>query len=136
MAGTKKTVIIVHLNPCSTLFTIIMNLKPLLKTLFFVSIAVAVLQSCHKPAIPGTYRNDQIPKDQRQIFHTLNDEMLQGLKANRPRDLESVMSKEMLDDHGRFRQIELISNRLKEGEYSILDEFYIVHNATDTGAQQ
>jgi hypothetical protein len=112
-----------------------MNPKSLFKNLL-VLITVAVFQSCHKPAKPGTYQNDQIAADQRKNFHDLNDQMMQGLKANKPADLESIMSKDMLDDHGRFRQIELISNRLKEGDYSMLDEFYIVHKPTDTGEQK
>ena len=43
------------------------------------------------------------------------------------------MSKEMIDDHNKYRQVELISNRLKEGEYSILDEFYVVN--TEKGSK-
>jgi len=113
-----------------------MNPKPLLKTLFFILITAAALQSCHKPAAPGTYQNEQIPADQRKDFHAINDQLLQDLKANKPKDLDGIMSKEMLDDHNRFRQIELVSNRLKEGEYSVLDEYYIVHKATDTGMQK
>ena len=38
----------------------------------------------------------------------------------------------MIDDHGKYRQVELVSNRLKEGEYSVLDEFYIVSAKKDT----
>ncbi|HWD86961.1 MAG TPA: hypothetical protein VG367_02470 [Mucilaginibacter sp.] len=113
-----------------------MNPKSLFKNLFFVLITVAAFQSCRKPAKPGTYQNDQIAADQRKDFHTLNDQMMEGLKANKPRDLEGLMSKEMLEDNSRLRTIELISNRLKEGDYSVLDEFYIVHKPTDTGVQK
>jgi len=113
-----------------------MNPKILFKTLFFISIAVAALQSCHKPVKAGTYQNNQIPEDERKELHSLNDELMQGLKANKPGDLETIMAKEMLADASRLRQIELISNRLKEGTYSIMDEFYIKHKATDTGEQK
>jgi hypothetical protein len=113
-----------------------MNPKILFVTLFLTLIAITALQSCHKPATPGIYQNYRVPDDQKKELHALNDQLMQGLKANQPRDLEGILSKEMLEDHNRFRQIELISNRLKEGEYSILDEFYIVNKATDTGAQK
>ena len=36
-----------------------------------------------------------------------------------------ILSKEMIDDHNKYRLIEQVSNRLKEGEYSIFDEFYV-----------
>lgn len=113
-----------------------MNLKAFLKHLFFAIIVIDAFQSCRKPAKPGTYQNDQIPADQRKDFHDLNDQLMQGLKANKPADLETLMAKEMLSDPSRLRLIELISNRLKEGEYSIHDEFYIVHKLTDAGTQK
>jgi len=113
-----------------------MNPQAFLKHLFFAVIIIGAFQSCHKPAKQGTYQNDQIPADQRKDFHEMTDELMKGLKANKPADLETMMAKEMLADPGRLRLIELISNRLKEGEYSVLDEFYIVHKMTDTGAQK
>ena len=53
--------------------------------------------------------------------------MLAALKANNPLEMEAFMSKGMIEDNGRLRLIELCSNRLKEGTYSLLDEYYVVN---------
>ena len=121
-----------ELNQCITLSTIKMNLKTFLASLFFFLITVTALQSCHKPAQPGIYQNEQIELAQRNDFHALNTQLLQELKDNKADAMSDIMSKEMIDDHGKYRQVELVSNRLKEGEYSVLDEFYIVSAKKDT----
>jgi hypothetical protein len=113
-----------------------MNPRTFLKSLAFAVLTLVAFQSCRKSVKPGVYQNDQIPAGQRKDFHDLNEQLMQGLKANKPDDLSQLMAKEMLGDPSRLRLIELISNRLKEGEYSILDEFYIMHKPTDTGAQK
>jgi len=114
------------------LVSIKMNSRNLFSELFFFLAAIAILQSCHKPAKPGTYQNDQIEAAQRNDFHALNAQLLQELKDNKADAMSDVMSKEMIDDRGKYRQVELASNRLKEGEYSVLDEFYIVSAKKDT----
>ena len=108
------------------------TVKHLLKTTFFILIAAAALSSCHKPAKPGTYQNAQIDSKQHDDFHALDTMLLQELKTGKADALADIMSKEMIDDHGKYRQVELVSNRLKEGEYSVLDEFYIVNEKKDT----
>jgi len=88
------------------------------------------LQGC-KPAKPGIYSNDQIKSGQRDDFHSLNTKLLAELKANNPHLLEGLMSNEFVSDPTRLRQIELLSNRLNEADYELLDEFYIVNNPKD-----
>jgi len=109
-----------------------MNHRNLLAKLSFILLATAAFQSCHKPAQPGIYQNDQIGSGQRNDFHALNTILLQELKDNKADAMSDIMSKEMIDDHSKYRQVELISNRLKEGDYSVLDEFYIVSAKKDT----
>ena len=113
-----------------------MNLKTFLASLFFFLIAITALQSCHKPAKPGTYQNEQIESKQRDDFHALNAQLLQELKDGKADAMADIMSKEMIDDRGKYRQVELVSNRLKEGEYSVLDEFYIVSAKKDTAVHK
>jgi len=112
-----------------------MNYRNPLAKLSFILLAIAALQSCHKPAKPGIYRNDRIEAGQRNDFHALNAILLQELKTGKADALADIMSKEMIDDHSKYRQVELVSNRLKEGDYSVLDEFYIVSAKKDTATQ-
>jgi hypothetical protein len=112
-----------------------MNHRNLFAKLSFILLAIAVFQSCHKPAKPGIYENDQIESKQRDDFHALNTILLQELKTGKADSASDIMSKDMIDDHGKYRQVELVGNRLKEGDYSVLDEFYIVSAKKDTATQ-
>ncbi|HVV55391.1 MAG TPA: hypothetical protein VHC47_08705, partial [Mucilaginibacter sp.] len=75
---------------------------------------------------PGVWRNEQISSGKRSDFHDLNKSLLTGLDSNKMFMLTSILSKDMLADPSNLRTIELISNRLKEAKYHVLDEFYIV----------
>ncbi|MDB5152567.1 MAG: hypothetical protein JWR54_1318 [Mucilaginibacter sp.] len=103
-----------------------MALNPLLIKLFGLLSIFSVLKSCNSFE-PGTWKNEKIEAGKREDFHALNNQMLEGLKANSPMLMAGVMSKELIEDNSRLRLIELCSNRLKEGTYSLLDEYYIVH---------
>jgi len=99
----------------------------LIKLFAFLSLT-AILQSCG-PEKPGTYRNDQIKSGKRADFHSLNDQLFIGLKANNAKQLSGIMSAEFIDDHSKLRTVELLSNRMKEdSSYTILDEYYIVND--------
>jgi len=107
-----------------------MQPKPFFVNLFAFLILTIALQGC-KPARPGIYSNDQIKSGQRDDFHSLNTKLLTELKANNPHLLEGLMSNEFIADGTRLRQIELLSNRLNEADYELLDEFYIVNDPKD-----
>ncbi len=109
-----------------------MNHRNPLAKLSFILLTIAAFQSCHKPAKPGIYQNDQIEAGQRNDFHALNTILLQELKTGKADSVSDIMSKDMIDDHGKYRQVELVGNRLKEGNYTVLDEFYIVSAKKDT----
>jgi hypothetical protein len=100
--------------------------KPLLIKLFCLLSIFFVLQSC-TPHEPGTWKNDKIGSSQKDDFNVLNKQLLEGLKANSPRQVEAVMSQAFIEDVNRLRLIELCSNRLKEDTYALLDEYYVVH---------
>lgn len=97
-----------------------------LTKLFAVLAIIFVFESCN-PHETGMWKNDKIESGQRDDFHALNKQLLDGLKANAPRQVEAVMSEVFIQDVNRLRLIELCSNRLKEDSYTLLDEYYVVH---------
>ena len=87
-----------------------------------------VLQSC--VITPGTWKNEQISSGKRDDFHKLNDDVLKYLKANDPKGLRIFSSKEM-NERNNARLVDQVSNRLTDNEYSLLDEYYVVHKYKD-----
>jgi hypothetical protein len=100
----------------------------LLKLIIFLSVTFA-MESCIENA--GTWKNGQINAGKREDLHKINDEALGYLKANDPKDLKSLLCKELKDDNHTDRLVELISNRLTDDKYSLLDEYYVINNYKD-----
>jgi len=98
------------------------------KALLF-SVLFFTLQSC--VVTPGKWKNDQISAGKRDDFHQLNTEALKYLKANDPIGLRALLSKEMVEDKNE-RKVELISNRLNDNTYKLLDEYYVAHKYQDS----
>ncbi len=94
--------------------------------LFLAFFFCVLLESCG-PHEPGIWKNEKIESGIRDDFHKLNNHVLDALKANSSKQLESFMSKEFIADNGKLRTIELCSNRLKEDEYILRDEYYAVN---------
>ncbi len=88
-----------------------------------------IFQAC-KP-LPGSWKNEKIADGKRDDFHKMTKEALKNLKANDPKSMIPLFSKAMNEGHND-RQIELISNRLTDNEFDLLDEFYVVHKYKDT----
>lgn len=103
-----------------------MNLHHTLFNFFSLLFISAVLISC-KPHEPGIWKNDKIEPGVREDFHKLNDQVLSGLKANDKLKMDGLMSADLIQNTGRLRLIELCSNHLKDGVYTLLDEYYIVN---------
>lgn len=108
-----------------------MNFTRIILPFLFLSVVIFLGQSC-KPPKPGIYENKQIPSARRGTFDALNKQLFEGLTANSKRILSDIMSKEMIDDHNNLRDIEIISNHIKDGAYTLLDEYYIVNEAPQT----
>jgi len=83
------------------------------------------LQACSPPK-PGVYKDDQISSGQRSDFHELNKTALNYIKANSLKELQLMMSKEMIDNPGNEHMVELMSNRLTDNPYDIVEEYYVV----------
>jgi len=104
-----------------------------------IVLIVFMIAGCMPPD-PGIWKNNQIKSGDRDHFHELNAQLFKAIKAGNVHDVEDMMSQQMLDDNSAKRKIDLIGNRLKTNEYSIFDEYYIVHQyigdqtiKTDTG---
>lgn len=80
---------------------------------------------------PRTWINDKIAPEHREEFHQLNGKLLSALKSNNALELESIMSREFLENTGKNRLIELCSIRMREGRNFLLDEYYIIHPTPD-----
>jgi hypothetical protein len=89
-----------------------------------------ILQAC-KP-LPGSWKNDKIADGKRDDFHKLNKEALRYLKANDGKSLQIQLFSKAMNEGHNDRQIGLISNRLTDNEFDLLDEFYVVHKYKDT----
>jgi len=101
-------------------------MKPLHK-LFILFTLIFVLQSCTEDK-PGYWKNEQIKASKREDFHQLNTAVLQDIKDNNLKHLESVMSKELINDKaGMQRRMDHISNYLSTNDYSIFDEYYVIN---------
>ncbi len=104
-----------------------MNLRFLVKNLLACFFALAFWQSCHSPINPGTYVDDKIPASQAGDFHDLNRQLFEGLRADSKKQLTELMSKEMIDNTSNLKDIEVISNHIKNAEFSLQDEYYLVN---------
>lgn len=104
--------------------------KPPAFKLFAFLLIIFALQSC-EPTQPGSWKNDQISGSDREKFHKLNDELFARLKVNDEKNLESIMSKEFIENAYKNRIIELVSNRVKAADYTLLDEYYTVNRYID-----
>lgn len=91
---------------------------------------IILLQACSDN--PGTWINEKISSAKRSDFHKLNTEALQYIKAGDMDNLTMLMSKELGEENYTNRAVNLISNALKESDYTLLDEYYIVRDSTKT----
>lgn len=102
------------------------NIKHLKKISVFL-LFIAILQSCGSPSGPGIYKNEKISSSDQSRFHDLNDKLFAALKTDDEPQLEYIMSQDFIDVTNRKRAVELVSNRFKEDDYKILDEYYVVN---------
>ncbi|WCT12519.1 hypothetical protein [Mucilaginibacter jinjuensis] len=92
---------------------------------------VFVLQSCNlAPSKPGIWKNDKIEAGKREKFHELNDQLLKNIKAVDNSSIESMLSRTLLESNYK-RPVELIGNHMKEGTYSLFNEYYMVNDVKD-----
>jgi hypothetical protein len=93
---------------------------------WFAILCVVNIAGCNRHE-PGSYKNDEIDATIRKEFQEKNELLFEGLEANKPRRIESILSKEMLNDPGTNRTVELSSIHMRNGKTVMLDEYYMVH---------
>jgi len=104
--------------------------KPSVIRLVTFLLTIFALQSC-EPNQPGSWKNEQISDSDREKFHKLTGELFTRLKVNDEKNLETMMSKDFIDNTYKNRSIELVSNRVKAADYILLDEYYTVNRYMD-----
>ncbi|RYY28863.1 MAG: hypothetical protein EOP41_02945 [Sphingobacteriaceae bacterium] len=106
---------------------------PISKYLSFLLIII-LFSACKKQQPAGTYKNDAIPADQKAEFHQLNKQFFDLLKADKVDEAKNMLSKELLTDNIVNRKLELVGLQAKAGDYSILDEYYLVDKSDAPGS--
>jgi hypothetical protein len=98
----------------------------LLKPIFFL-LLVFVMQSCDLiPLKPGVWKDEKIDAGKRKDIHALNDQLLKNIKAGDESAIEGMLSGSFLESNYK-RPVELVSNHMKDGTYSLYSEYYIVN---------
>lgn len=85
---------------------------------------ILLMYSCSSDKA-GVWKNEKIKSGKRDDFHALNEQAFIDLKANNPKHLQYLLSKELIESHYTNKQVELISNGLKADDYHLLDEYYV-----------
>ena len=85
----------------------------------------AVLQSC--TVQPGAWKNDQINSSKRDELHAINEVVFKDLKAKDLVNLKLYMSKDLIDDKSTEKTADVVGNHLTDGDFTLLDEYYIVN---------
>lgn len=106
-----------------------MNIPKAISVGFYTILSLTIMAGCDTDK-PGIYKNNDINKSEHERFQKLNVQLLDAVKANKPAEVENMMSKELLETEGNRRTLELINLHIQSGKYAMLDEFYIV-NDTD-----
>ena len=101
--------------------------------LFAFACLVFLLQACSPPK-PGVYKNDQISSGKLSDFHDLNKSALNYIKSNSLKELQLMMSKDLMGNSGNEHLVDQMSNRLADNPYDIVEEYYVVgkHKAKDS----
>jgi hypothetical protein len=84
---------------------------------------ILLITSCKQK--PGIWANDKMNAGKRSDFHDLNKTVLEGLQDNQLKALQFSMSKELMEDAGTIRKVELISYKMKHDQFNLLNEYYI-----------
>ncbi|MES2274666.1 MAG: hypothetical protein V4592_01505 [Bacteroidota bacterium] len=99
----------------------------LLRSALFLCLMI-MIQACTAPSKPGIYKNNLIPSGTRDKMHDLTTNLIGALKTNTTDELEQLMSQDLIDDRpARMAICEQISIRMKDADYSLMSEYYLVN---------
>jgi hypothetical protein len=112
---------------------ILVPMKPkhnLLFKLFICLLTAAALPGCSSEI--GTWKNEQIKESTREELHKLSDQLFNYIKDNDTKNLESILSKEMLEDNTAATIAQRISHELRVDSFVRFNEYYVVNKYTQT----
>jgi hypothetical protein len=89
--------------------------------------SILLFQRCASNDQPGYWANGKIAADKRADFHKMNDEVIKELMAKDSKSLESMLSKQLLDNYLVLRKEEIIGNTLNKEHFILTDEYYAVN---------
>jgi len=91
--------------------------------LLAMSALIMVLQGCTPPA-PGFYKDGLIPQDKRNDFHDLNKQLFKAILSGHEKEVDLMLSAELLASN---YNADKVAYYLKSQNYSLLNEYYVVH---------
>ncbi|OCX51639.1 hypothetical protein BEL04_16595 [Mucilaginibacter sp. PPCGB 2223] len=94
----------------------------LTRVIAFCSLAIA-FEACMPPA-PGFWKNDKISSGKRDDFHDLNKQLFKAILSGHEKEVDLLLSAELLASN---YNADKAAYYLKSQEYSLRDEYYIVH---------
>lgn len=95
---------------------------------YFLLVSIILIQSC--TLVPGVRKNEDIKSSKREKFHQMNNEVLQHLKAGETASLKMMLC-DSLKKQSMTKLEDSISQQLKQNEYGLLDEYYVINKYAD-----
>ncbi|TSD63290.1 hypothetical protein FFF34_016965 [Inquilinus sp. KBS0705] len=103
-------------------------MKPNLTLLFKLTCIVLLattLQSCSNEI--GVWKNDQIKGSIKDDLHKLNTQTFNYIKANDQKNLESVLSKEMIENNTTTTIAGRVSHEMGMDSFKVVNEYFVVN---------
>jgi len=103
--------------------------QPARNRFLYVSLILCSLQAC--TLVPGVRKNEDIKASKRDKFHELNTGVLNKLKSGDKGGLRPLLS----DDEAKkdiTKLVDSISQKLREGDYALMDEYYVINKYADS----
>ena len=94
---------------------------------FFV--VLIILQGCYQS--PGEWKNEEINGNVRADFHARIDELITYIKYDQIKHVKGLLSRELNSDNYTEQLVEHLSNRFKDDNYQLWEEYYIVNKYVD-----
>jgi hypothetical protein len=97
--------------------------------LFVFFVVLIILEGCSSD--PGVWKNEQINGNVRADFHARINELITYVKLNQIKRVKGVLSRELNSDNYTETLVEHLSNRFKDDNYQLWEEFYLVNKYID-----
>lgn len=98
------------------------------KLLTFLIVCITS-QGCYRS--PGVWKNEEINGNVRADFHARTDELITYIKYNQIKRVKGVLSRELNSNNYTEPLVEHLSNRFKDDNYRLWEEYYLVSKYID-----